>query len=212
MDVAIIGAGNVGSALAGALVRAGHAVTITSTTPDESRSIAEQTGARFVPSNAEAAAAGEVIILAVYYPSVDAVLADLGGGALDGKIVVDVTNPISPDYSGLAVEGTSAAEEIQARVPGARLVKAFNTVFASRQAEPEVDGVPVDGFVAADDDDAKAKVLELVGAVGLRPIDAGPLRLARVLEAMGFLHISLQLRYDGTWQSAWRLVGPVPGV
>lgn len=212
MDVAIIGAGNVGSALAGALVRAGHTVTITSTTPDEARGVADRTGARFVPTNAEAAASGEVVILAVYYPSVDAVLADLAGGELDGKVVVDVTNPVRPDSSGLAVEGTSAAEEIQARIPAAKVAKAFNTVFASRQAEPEVDGVPVDGYVAADDEDAKAKVLELVGAVGLRPIDVGPLRLARALEAMGFLHISLQLRNDGTWQSAWKLVGPVPGV
>lgn len=212
MEVAIIGAGNVGSGLAGALVRAGHPVTITSTTPDEARSVAERTGARFAPTNAEAAATADVVILAVYYPDVGAVLDGLGGGELDGKIVVDVSNPITPDSSALAVEGTSAAEEIQARIPGARVVKAFNTVFAARQAEPEVDGVPVDGFVAADDDDAKTKVLELVGAVGLRPIDAGPLRLARALEAMAFLHITLQLRHDGTWQSAWKLVGPVPGV
>lgn len=171
-----------------------------------------RTGARYVATNAEAAAAGEVVIVAVYYWSLDAVLSDLGGGALDGKVVVDVSNPVTPDYSALAVEGTSAAEEIQARVPGARVVKAFNTVFAARQADPVVDGAPVDGFVAGDDDDAKAKVLELVGAVGLRPIDAGPLRQARALEAMGFLHIGIQLRNEGSWQSAWKLVGPVPGV
>ena len=89
------------------------------------------------------------------------------------------------------------------------LVKAFNTTFASRHADPVVDGVPVDILVAADDDNARAKVTELVGSLGFRPIDAGPLVMARALEAMGLLNILLQIRHGWPWQTGWKLLGPL---
>jgi predicted dinucleotide-binding enzyme len=120
---------------------------------------------------------------------------------------VDVTNPTTPDYSGLALVGTSAAEQIQARVPGARVVKAFNSALAARQADPQIKGTQLDGFVAGDDADAKAVVLELAKSIGFRPIDAGPLAMARALEALALLNITLQIRTNGTWQSGWKLVG-----
>ena len=149
----------------------------------------------------------DLVVLAVPYSAVDAVLADLGS-ALDGKIVVDATNPIKPDYSGLATEGTSGAEGLQARVPNARVVKAFNTAFAARLAEPSVGGLRADGFVAADDDEAKATVLGLVEAIGFNPIDAGELAKARELEALAWLNISLQTRHGWSWQAGWKLIGP----
>ena len=121
---------------------------------------------------------------------------------------MDATNPMRADYMGLATEGTSAAEEIQAHAPGARVVKAFNSALAARQADPTVDGVQVDGFVAADDEEAKATVLDLARSIGFRPIDAGALEMARALEAMALLNITLQLRNSWPWQSAWKLVGP----
>jgi len=89
--------------------------------------------------------------------------------------VIDVTNPLKPDMSGLAIQGMSASEMIQGRVPGAKVVKALNTVFASNMGEPTHGGVPFDGLVAGDDDEAKKAVLELLGQIGYRPIDAGPL-------------------------------------
>jgi predicted dinucleotide-binding enzyme len=93
--------------------------------------------------------------------------------------------------------------------PSARVVKAFNTAFAARQENPTVDGVQADGYVAGDDEDARKQVLDLVGSIGFRPIDVGGLGMARTLEAMGLLNITLQIRNNGPWQAAWKLIGPI---
>jgi len=207
MKIAIIGAGNVGRALAGSFVRAGHHVTVSSAHAENARLVAEQTGGEAAASNQAAAADADVVVLAVPYPTIVAVLDDLGGD-LSGKVVVDATNPLKSDYSGLATEGTSAAEQIQSKVPEARVVKAFNTVLAARQADPSIDGMPLDGYAAADDAEAKATVLELVRSIGLQPIDAGPLAMARALEAMALLNITLQIKNGWSWQTGWKLVGP----
>ena len=87
------------------------------------------------------------------------------------------------------------------------MVKAFNTAFATRQADPTVDGVHADGFVAGDDDVAKEKVLRIVESIGFRPVDAGSLAVARTLEGMAWLNISRNMQ-GGTWQDAWVLLGP----
>lgn len=209
MKIAIIGAGNVGRALAGASVRAGHDVTISSASGSSAEAVATETGARAAASNKAAAEDAEIVILAVPYMELVGILDGLGD-ALKGKVVVDATNPLKPDYSGLATEGTSAAEQIQARVraSGAHVVKALNSVLAARQVEPRVEGTVVDGFVAGDDEAAKATVLEFVRSIGLHPIDAGPLAMARALEAMALLNIMLQLKNDWGWQTGWKLVGP----
>jgi 8-hydroxy-5-deazaflavin:NADPH oxidoreductase len=207
MQIAIIGSGNVGRALAGSFTRAGHDVTLTASNPDHARDAAAQSGGRAAASNRDAAAAAELVVLAVHQPAVDGVLAELGD-ALAGKVVVDVTNRVDPANPGSTMDGTSAAEQIQARAPGARVVKAFNTAFASRQADPVVDGVALDAFIAGDDDQAKQAVAELAGAIGFRPIDAGPLVMARALEAMALLNITLQLRHNWPWQAGFKLVGP----
>jgi 8-hydroxy-5-deazaflavin:NADPH oxidoreductase len=209
MQIAIIGSGNVGKALAGSFTRAGHDVTLTASNPDHAREAAAQSGGRAAESNREAAAAAELVVLAVHYPLVDAVVAELGD-ALAGKVVVDVTNRADPADPGSTMDGTSAAEQIQARAPEARVVKAFNTAFASRQADPVVEGVALDAFIAGDDDRAKQAVAELAGSIGFRPIDAGPLVMARALEAMALLNISLQLRNNWPWQAGFKLVGPTP--
>jgi 8-hydroxy-5-deazaflavin:NADPH oxidoreductase len=208
MDIAIIGAGNVGGALAGSAGRAGHTVVVSSKSGDSASKVAEATGARAAGSTRDAVEAADVVILAVPYPSVGEVLGE-AGDALAGKILVDATNPLKPDYSGLATEGTSGAEEIQKLAPGSRVVKAFNTQLAARQADPAVAaGLRVDGYVAADDADAKATVLGLVGEIGMNPVDAGGLAMARYLEALAFLNISLQATHGWSWQAGWKLVGP----
>jgi 8-hydroxy-5-deazaflavin:NADPH oxidoreductase len=207
MQVAIIGSGNVGKALAGSFTRAGHDVTLTAANPDHAREAAAQSGGRAAASNREAAAGAELVVLAVHYPLVDAVVAELGD-ALAGKVVVDVTNRVDPADPGSTMDGSSAAEQIQARAPEARVVKAFNTAFAARQADPVVEGVALDGFIAGDDDQAKQAVAELAGSIGFRPIDAGPLVMARALEAMALLNITLQIRNNWPWQAGFKLVGP----
>jgi hypothetical protein len=106
---------------------------------------------------------------------------------------------------------TSNAEELAVLLPGAHVVKAFNTLLASNQVNPAAATSPFDGFVAGDDEAAKATVLALVESVGLNPIDVGPLSRARQLEGMAFLNITLNIANGGTWQSGWKLVdAPVP--
>jgi 8-hydroxy-5-deazaflavin:NADPH oxidoreductase len=105
---------------------------------------------------------------------------------------------------------TSNAEELAAFLPKAHVVKAFNTILASNQADPISDGIQLDGFVAGDDATAKASVLDLVESMGFNPVDVGPLSRARQLEGLAFLNIALNVAHAGTWQSGWKLVG-APG-
>ena len=207
MNIAIIGAGNVGRALATSAMRSGHSVTVSSSNGATAAKLAEETGAKAAASNRAAAEGAELVVLAVPYTAMVDLLDDVGP-ALAGKIVVDATNPLKADGSGLAVEGTSGAEEIQKRLPRSRVVKAFNTQFASRQTDPRIAGLSIDGFVAGDDEAAKAVVLDLVKGMGFNPIDAGQLAMSRALEAMAYLNISLQIRNNWSWQAGWKLVGP----
>jgi 8-hydroxy-5-deazaflavin:NADPH oxidoreductase len=207
MEIAIIGSGKVGSALARAAVRAGHGATLTAADPEHARSVAQEIGARAADSNRAAVDGAEVVVLAVNASAVVSVLDEIVR-ELDGKVLVDVTNPSTPDAYGPALEGDSGAELIQSLAPRALVAKAFNTVFAVRLAEPVVDGIQLDGFYASDHEEAKAAVAGLVEAVGLRPIDAGGLIMARTLEAMALLNVSLQLRSGWPWQTGWKLLGP----
>lgn len=208
MDIAIIGAGNVGRALTGAATRAGHNVTVSSAGGESARAAAEESGAHAAASDREAVEGAALVVLAIPYTAVDEVLAEIGP-ELEGKVLVDATNPIKPDYSGLSTNGASGAEAIRDKAPGARVVKAFNTALAARQAEPRVaGGLRTDGFVAADDEDAKKIVLELLGDLGFNPVDAGGLAMARYLEGMAWLNISMQMAHGWSWQASWKLVGP----
>ena len=93
-------------------------------------------------------------------------------------------------------------------LPDTVVVKAFNTVLGLRLADPVVDGIRLDGFYAGDDESANETVAGLVAAVGLRPLDAGPLAMARTLEHMGLLNVSLNARFGWPWRSGWKLLGP----
>jgi 8-hydroxy-5-deazaflavin:NADPH oxidoreductase len=203
MQIAIIGAGNVGRALATSLTRAGHDVTITAEHAASAVEAASQSGATAGTSNQSAAAGADVVVLAVQSQAIGQIAADMGS-SLDGKVVIDVSNRPTPTADGAS---TSIAEELQTRLPAARIVKAFNTVFASRQASPTVAGISPDGFVAGDDASAKQTVLDVVESIGFRPVDAGSLASARTLEGMAWLNIQRNLT-GGTWQDAWILVGP----
>jgi 8-hydroxy-5-deazaflavin:NADPH oxidoreductase len=207
MKVAIIGAGNVGTALATSIARAGHEVIISSRDPEDAASAAAASGGRVVGSNSAAAEEADVVIPAVGYQDVAQVANEIAKPAA-GKPVVDVTNRIGFGEQGPEIDTTSSnAEELAALLPGSPVVKAFNTLFASNQIDPVTDGVQLDGYVAGDDPSAKAKVLELVRSIGLRPIDVGPLVRARQLEGLAFLNMALNIVNQGSWQSGWKLVG-----
>lgn len=207
MKVAIIGAGNVGTALATALTRAGHNVTITARDPKNASKAAASSGASTAASNAAAVEQADVVIAAVPATSIRDVAAEIRQPA-SGKPVIDVTNRMAPSDEGLDMDTTSSnAEDLASMLPGSPVVKAFNTLFASNQAEPTAGGVQLDGFVAADDEAAKATVLALVESIGLNPVDVGPLKRARQLEGLAFLNITLNAENGGAWQSGWKLVG-----
>ncbi len=212
MDIAIIGAGNVGTALATAFTRAGHSVTITSRNPEHAAGVAETTGARVAHSNKEAAGGAQIVVFAVPFSSAPEVAAEIKAVAT-GAAVVDATNRMSFGPNGPDMDTTTSnAEEIARLLPEANVVKAFNTLFASNQVDPIADGVRLDGYVAGDDADAKAAVLDLVASIGLEPIDVGSLARARQLEGLAFLNIAIQLANNGTWQSGWKLVAAPPTV
>jgi hypothetical protein len=207
VDISIIGAGNVGKALSTAFVRAGHSVTIASRDPEDAGAVATATGASVAASNAAAASAGDIVILAIPATSFADVAAEIAP-VVAGKPVVDVTNRIGFGANGPEIDTTSSnAEALAELLPEANVVKAFNTLFGSNMADPITGGVQLDGFVAGDDDAAKASVLELVESVGLHGVDVGPLVRARQLEGLSFLNMTLNIVNGGTWQSGWKLVG-----
>jgi NADPH-dependent F420 reductase len=207
MNIAIIGAGTVGRALSTAFVRAGHSVVLASRDLEDAGSVAAATGARVVTSNAEAAAAADIVVLATPFASAPEIAAEIAD-AVNGKVVVDVSNRISFGADGPAIDTTgSNAEELATLLPGANVVKAFNTLFASNQSDPITDGVQLDGYVAGNDGDARRQVLDLVASIGLDPVDVGLLARARQLEGLAFLNMALNIANNGSWQSGWKLVG-----
>jgi 8-hydroxy-5-deazaflavin:NADPH oxidoreductase len=209
MKLAIIGSGNVGSSVAKAAKGTGHEVVVADLEGTENLGrLAEELGVATTTSNSEAVADSDIVVLAVPYGVAGDVATEIADQVGD-RIVLDVTNPLKPDLSGLQTEGTSGAELLQKRLPQAKVVKAFNTVFAGNQADPTVDGTQLDGFVAGDDPDAKKQVLHLLEEIGYRPIDVGPLSFARYLEGMAFLNIALNAKNNWSWQSGWKLVGPL---
>jgi predicted dinucleotide-binding enzyme len=113
----------------------------------------------------------------VPFGSVGSVVDDMRDVA-GGKVILDATNPLKPDFSGLAVTDESGAEQLQRQLPHAHVVKAFNTVFAANQAAPSTDEGPLDGFYAADDEQAGQRVADLLTEIGYRPIKAGDLAAA----------------------------------
>ena len=192
MNITILGAGNMGSALLKQLTRAGHKVRVTS------RSVAKANAAIAAAPGAIATSAGEaladssVVIVATGYA--DAVPALKSLGSLAGKVVIDVTNPLSADYMSLTIgHDNSAAEEIAKAVPGAEVVKAFNTVFAQVLADGPAfsNGQTVPVFMASDSERAKQAAKSLIESIGFKPVDAGPLKNARYLEPLAGLNIYL---------------------
>lgn len=190
MNITVIGAGNMGSAFVKQLTRAGHKVVVTARNLEKAEAVAAANPGSTASALANSAAQAEVIVLATGFA--DAVVALKSVGDLRGKVVIDITNPLTADYMGLTIgHTTSAAEEIAKAVPEAKVVKAFNTVFAQVLAEGAAFGnghlVPV--YFAGDDAAAKTMVSTLIKSTGFAPVDAGPLKNARYLEPVAGLNI-----------------------
>jgi predicted dinucleotide-binding enzyme len=213
MQVTIIGAGNMGRGIGTRLLAGGHELKIIDHDADQAGQLAEDLRSR--PGGAEKVESGgprdpligDVLILAVWYPATLSA-AEEYGDQLEGKVVVEISNPVdTATFDGLVTPpDSSAAEELADKASGAKVVKAFNTTFAGTLVEGNVAGQPLDVFIAGDADDAKATVAELARSGGLNPIDAGPLRRARELERIGFLHMTLQEGLGTGYGSAVKII------
>jgi 8-hydroxy-5-deazaflavin:NADPH oxidoreductase len=204
MQITIIGTGNMARGIGTRALAGGHDVTFVGTETEKAEALASELGGS---AKAGDRVEGDVAVLAVPYPAASEVLAQ-HGDELAGKVVVDITNPVDfSTFQPLILDAGSAAQEIAAAAPeGARVVKAFNTTFAGTLVEGQVAGQPLDVFIAGDDEDAKATVVELAETSGLRPVDAGPLARARELEALGYLHMALQQPLDTGFSSSVKVL------
>ena len=190
-SISIIGSGNMASAIGALALKGGNAVEIIGRDPAKAKELAAALGGATV-GTAGAAPAGDIVILAVPYASAAAVVSEYGD-ALRGKVIIDITNPVSPDFKGFVTPaGSSGAQEIAKAAPaGAHVVKAFNTLFSHVLTAGPAEGRLVDVFIAGDDAQAKARVSAFIESLGLRPMDTGELPMARALENVGLLELGL---------------------
>jgi 8-hydroxy-5-deazaflavin:NADPH oxidoreductase len=196
MNIAILGAGNVGGALGKGWAAKGHSIYYGVPDPQSDKvqallkSIGKNARAGTVHDAAESAS---IIVLATPWPAThDAVLA---AGKIAGKIIVDCTNPLEPDLSGLAIgNNTSAAEQVALLAVGAHVVKAFNTTGAGNMANTHYGNNEVTMCIAGDDTAAKSTVMKLAQDLGFEAVDAGPLKNARLLESFAMLWVYLAIK------------------
>ena len=187
--VTIIGTGNMGQAIASVVAKGGSTVELLN------------------QSDADKQISGEIVVLAVPYPAVADIVAKRGD-QLAGKIVVDITNPLNFEtFDSLVVPADgSAAAEIAAALPSSRVLKAFNTTFAGTLASGAIGGLATTVLIAGDDADAKSLLAGVVTAGGLRAVDAGSLKRARELEALGFLQLTLAASEKISWTGGFATI------
>ena len=186
--ISIIGSGNMGRSIGAVFTKGGSDV-------------------EYVGHDAGQPLNGDIVVLAVPYPALDEILATRGT-QLAGKVVVDITNPVDfATFDGLVVPAdSSAAAQIQAKLPTTSVVKAFNTNFAGTLASGKVGDLATTVLLAGDSESAKALVADAVRAGGLNAIDAGALKRARELEALGFLQITLAAGEKVSWANGFGVV------
>jgi predicted dinucleotide-binding enzyme len=207
MDITIIGTGNMARGIAMRALAGGHTVTLLGTAAEKAQALADELSGEVRAGQVGDRLADDIVVLAVWHAALEDVLGRYGD-QLDGKVVVDITNPIDVDaFEPLKLEAGSGAQEIAAKAPGARVVKAFNTTFAGTLVEGRVAGQPLDVLLVSDDEEAKRTVSRIVSDAGLRPIDAGPLKRARELEALGYLHMVIQQPLETNFGSTVKVLG-----
>jgi len=190
--ISIIGTGGMAAAIGALAAKAGHTVEVMSRDAAKARALAEQIGAGATTGTFGAVPAEDIVILAVPYAAVLDVVKQYGE-ALAGKLLVDITNPVASDRMSFVTPGDSCgAQEIAKAAPAdAQVVKAFNTLFSHVLAAGPTEGHPLDVFIAGDDARAKARVSAFIESLGLRPMDTGPLPMARTLEHVCLLSLGL---------------------
>ena len=206
MDVTIIGTGNMARGIGTRVVAGGHPLTVLGVDGSKAEALAGELGGETRAGVVGDPISGDVVVLAVWYP-VSREVVERYGSQLDGKVVVDISNPLDVDtFEPVLPDAGSGAQEVAAAARGAKVVKAFNTTFAGTLVPGEVAGHPLDVLLASDDDEAKRTVAQLVEDAGLRAVDAGPLRRAHQLEALGYLHIALQEQLGTGYASSVKIL------
>lgn len=201
-NITVIGAGNIGSAVASIAVKGGASVQLIDRDATKAGAVQGATAAPYGD-----AVTGDIVVLALPYGAYDSVLSTYAS-QLAGKIVVDPSNPIDFGTFNIALPqgARSAAEDLAGKLPQSRIVKAFNTAFASTLATGVNDGAPTTVLVASDDDAAKKAVSDFIVAGGLRALDAGPLAHAANLEGFGALQINLAATNQTQWTSGFKVL------
>jgi predicted dinucleotide-binding enzyme len=186
--ISIIGSGNMAEAIGTRAAKHGHAVEILGRSADKARALADRIGRGATVGTYGAKPEGDIVIIAILYADAVDVVAQYGQ-ALAGKILVDITNPFNSDATGVVTTlGHSVSEQIAAVAPhDTPVVKAFNTILGGVIAED----APLDAFYAGDSTEAKARVAEFLGSIGMLPRDAGGLGMAHALEWAGILLVGL---------------------
>jgi NADPH-dependent F420 reductase len=207
MSIGIVGAGNMGASIASQLAKTGEPVTLTDRDLGKAESVvAGIAGNGVSAANLSVTLGSDVVVLALWYPGTTDFAAE-HATELDGKIVIDISNPLDESWVRLATDAaTSSAELLAQQLPGSRIVKAFNTTHAPALADGQVEEIALDVLLAGDDDGAKARVGDLVKAAGLRPIDAGRLDNARLLERLTAFQIELSQRYGLDFRLTFKLL------
>ncbi len=192
-DITIIGSGNMARAIGTRAVAAGRSVQVLDRTPESAAKLAADLGGESTSGGLSEVPGGDIVVLALYFGPAKEVATHFGD-TLSGKTVVDISNPIDAETfdSLIVAPGTSAAEEIAALLPGAQVVKAFNTTFAGPLGSGTAGGQPMDVFIASDSEQARNDVAAFAEAAGLRPLQVGGLRHARELEGFMLLVMALQ--------------------
>ncbi len=193
MKIGVIGAGNVGGALGKLWAGKGHEIVFGVRDPAGSAHqdvLKSANGKARAASVRDAAAFGEVVVLATPWQATESAVKS--AGRLEGKILIDCTNPLAPDLSGLVIgTNTSAGEEVAKWAKGAKVVKAFNTIGAQSFGDPRFGSETASMFICGDDASAKSTVVRLAGELGFDVVDTGPLIAARWLEPLAMLWIHL---------------------
>jgi predicted dinucleotide-binding enzyme len=205
MNIGTIGTGNMGGTIGKGWAAKGHKVLFGSRDAKKGEELAKSVGANAQSgSYADAVRFGDVVLLATpWHSTQDAIKAS---GSFQGKILMDCTNPLLPDFSGLAIGfETSAGEEIARWAVGSKVVKALNSIASPNIADPNFGGKNADGYYCGDEAQANQIAAGLIRDLGLEPIDCGPLKNARLLEPLAFLWVYLAFN-KGAMNSAWKLI------
>jgi len=213
MNVTIFGAGKMAQAISTLLLSGGNNVTLLSRDSDKGAEAVKalsphaKKGATVKVAKLGSPIQDPVVINTIWFNSAVDIVTSYSK-QLSGKILVDITNPLNQTYDDLTTPpGSSAAEELAKIVPkDTKVLKAFNTTFAGLISQGNIDGKPLDVFIAGDDAEAKATLAKLIEAGGQHAVDVGPLRFARQIEGLGLLLIVLQSKVKKPWMSSFKLL------